>query len=110
MLLFVLFHTRHRSPVLPLQDWPMSRAHPLFVTVVKATLSGLNNYSVSIRLRIRERWGKAGVRESFVIEHKEILTGGLHVEPGEYLLEYNYGGQNVQEYVELQDRPHTKSA
>ncbi len=80
----------------------MSRANPRIIETVAATLTGKNNYEVSAVLHIRELWGHGAVREDFVIESEQLTPiTSANVEPGEYTLDYEYGGKHIRKPVKV---------
>jgi hypothetical protein len=80
----------------------MSRENPNIIEIVPATLTGKNNYEVSVVLHIRELWGNNSKRDDFVIEIDQLTPiTSVPVEPGDYTLDYEYDGKHIRKPVEV---------
>jgi len=80
----------------------MSRENPHLRVTVIARLTGNKTYTPPIHLGLLELWGVNTVPDSYVIEEEELSSPSSYVvEDGDYIMEYEWSGQQVKKPVRV---------
>jgi hypothetical protein len=80
----------------------MSREDPHIRVTVVGKLTGKKSYTPPFDLGILELWGVNTVPDDYVVEEEQLsYPSSLVVEDGDYIMEYEWNGQQVRKAVRV---------